>query len=288
MNYYGVLMLIVLFIGATAYGLYRLRLHRKRQHLARIDTLSLSRTEETILSTLPHYRNLSFAEQEKVRRLVLRFVHTKTFEGIGIEVTEEMTFIIAFYACLLLLHKKAPLPYPEITTILIYPDAIVYEQQRNDGGIVTDEVSEIDGQAADDTVIITWDAAFEEATLQQEANLILHEFAHVIDAMDGEIDGIPPLEKTEAEAWMKTFDPIFDELDRRVHSTEDLGTYDFFGEDAATDEAELFAVATERFFGVPKEFAETFPDLYECFRKFYGFDAARTFTPEGQSATRIC
>lgn len=280
MNYYGALFLIIVLLGIMAYALSFLHHRRNRRRLAWIDTLVLSPQDKAVLFHLPHYPRLSDAERREVERNILRFVHTKTFEGIGIDITDEIRFVIAFYACLLLANKNVPIPYPEITTILIYPDAVLYEQQRNEGGIVTDEVAEIDGQAADGTVIITWNAAYEEATMQQESNLILHEFAHVIDAMDGEIDGIPPLHRSEAEAWMETFDPVFNELDRRVLGGIALETYDLFGEDAATDEAELFAVATERFFGVPEEFAEFFPKLYASFVKFYGFDAARKFATE--------
>lgn len=34
-------------------------------------------------------------------------------------------------------------------------------------------------------------------------NGIIHEFAHEIDFMDGEIDGVPPLERSKYDSWTK-------------------------------------------------------------------------------------
>jgi MtfA peptidase len=191
MNYYSALFWIIVALGGVSATFFTLRHLRRVRRLNRIDTLPFRIEYETILASTPHFPHLSAPDQQTLRRRILRFIHTKEFVGIGIDVDEEMRVLIAFYASLLLIHKNAPLPYPHLETILIYPDSVIIEQNRNEGGIITNEEVAIDGQSADGTVVITWDAARAEALEMGDYNLILHEFAHEIDFMNGEIDGIP-------------------------------------------------------------------------------------------------
>lgn len=278
MNYYAALFLIISALAGVSLLFLFLHRRRRKRLMERIEALPFPTEFDAILSRLPHHGYLEEREREAIRRLILRFVHTKNFVGIDLVVTDEMRVIIAFYACLLLLRHHAILPYPDLGTILIYPDSLLIEQQRNRGGIVTSEEVEIDGQSADGTIVITWDAAYREALLRGEDNLILHEFAHELDFMNGEGDGVPPMEASLVDRWTDVLDEAFDELCARVRDERDMGIYDLFGPDAAHDESEFFAVATERFFGVPTEFADHFPELYDQFRRFYGIDAADIFS----------
>lgn len=278
MNYYEALFWIVFASGSIAFALVVLyRLHSKKA-LERIDSLPFPASYEAILAQTPHFGSLSDPDQEALRRAVVRFIHTKKFIGIGIEVNDEIKVLIAFYACLLLLRKNAPLPYPGLSTILIYPDSVVIEQNRNEGGIVSSEETAIDGQSANGTVVITWDAARSEALALGPDNLILHEFAHEIDFMDGEIDGIPPMEEERYDTWVEILDGEFDTLNALVLDGAELGKYCLFGIDAAQDEAEFFAVATERFFGESAAFKEDFAELYDQLKTFYGIDTAELFS----------
>lgn len=277
MNYYGALLWIVTVTGALFFAFVLLHRLRRHKRWKAIDSLPFPDSYTTVLLRSHHYRRLPRKERDAVQRSILHFIHTKEFIGIGIGVNDEMKVLIAFYACLLLLRKHAPVPYPDLATLLIYPGSVVIEQNRNDGGIVTSEEVAIDGQSANGTVVITWDAARSEAFTMSPGNLILHEFAHEIDFMNGEIDGIPPMKTEHSKRWIEVFDREFDALCNLVEENADLGRYALFGPDAALDEAEFFAVATERFFGEPVLFKEHFPDLYERFRIFYGIDTAEVF-----------
>lgn len=277
MNYYAALFWIVLALGSSAFAFFWLYRYRHDRALKAIDTLPFPDRYEMILARTPHFLRLAPDDRESLRRSVMRFIHTKEFVGIGIGVDDEMRVLIAFYASLLLLRKNAPLPFPGLSSILIYPDSVVIEQNRSDGGIVTDEEVAIDGQSANGTVVITWDAARSEAFTMGPDNLILHEFAHEMDFMDGEIDGVPPMDKKYYDGWVDVLDSEFDMLDTLVRANAPLGKYDLFGPEASLDEAEFFAVATERFFGESAVFRENFPALYNQFSIFYGIDTAELF-----------
>lgn len=278
MNYYEALFWIIVALGSIAFALAVLHRFRRRKVLERIDNLPFPDSYEAILAQTPHYGRLSDPDQEALHRAITRFIHTKEFIGIRTDVNDEMKVLIAFYACLLLLRKNAPIPYPDLSTILIYPDSVLIEHNRAEGGIHTSEEVAIDGQSANSTVVITWDAARNEALTMGPDNLILHEFAHEIDFMDGEIDGIPPMDEYHYDAWVEILDKEFDTLDALVHDEAELGKYCLFGHDAAQDEAEFFAVATERFFGKSAVFKEHFADLYDQLRTFYGIDTAELFS----------
>lgn len=225
-----------------------------------------------VLSRIPHYKNLSAEEKEKIERSILLFMHTKTFTGVKMDVTDEMKVVIAFYACLLLLHIKTDNCYDNLKTIILYPAPVVLDSVRNNGGIYTKEDFVIDGQSANDTVVLVWHDARYEAYHLRHDNVIIHEFAHEIDFMDGEIDGVPPLERSKYDSWTKVLYEDFKKLNSVALKNREWGKYKLLGSYAATNEAEFFAVVTERFFESPHSLKRHFPELFNELKDFYRID----------------
>ena len=81
------------------------------------------------------------------------------------------------------------------------------------------------------------------------------------------------LEVSNYRRWSTVFSDAFDTLRRQKHSDRVtfLGTY------ALKNEAEFFAVCSERFFQAPKRLKSYFPELYEELRRFYKLDTADLF-----------
>ncbi len=96
-------------------------------------------------------------------------------------------------------------------------------------------------------------------------NTAIHEFVHLIDKLDGEIDGIPKvlLDKQYIIPWLdlmnKKIEEIYDEK-------SDINPY------GGTNNAEFFSVASEYFFERPKLLAKKHPDLYELLDKIFKQD----------------
>ena len=193
MTYFSALLLLFGGLGAVLFGIYLLYDLRNRQLLHKIDSLVFPDSYKKILSKTPHYPKLSMQDQKKLQRSILRFIYTKDFVGVGLEVTDEMKVVIAFYACLLLVHKETESCYEELKTIIVYPHAVIVKEVKSAGGIFTKEQFVIQGQSANDTVVITWHEAKKEAYHLRHNNVIIHEFAHEIDFMDGYLDRVPPL-----------------------------------------------------------------------------------------------
>ena len=273
-TYYLNLLLFVSFLGLTVLGYWIISGYRQKQKLQRIAAMPFKDEDRKLLSHIKHYQALNSEEKEKIERSILRFTHTKEFVGAQTEVTEEMKVVIAFYACLLLLHIKTENCYDNLKTIIIYNHPVMIDKVQNNGGIFSKEQFLIDGQSANDTVVIIWHDAKREAYHPRKENVIVHEFAHEIDFMDGEIDGVPPMERSKYHEWTNVLYKEFQKLNSVALKNRDWGDYSFIGEYAATNEAEFFAVLSERFFESPGSLKKKFPDIYNELKDFYGIDPA--------------
>jgi len=276
MEAYYYLRLIVFFLltGSAVFVLQWWFQYRKRRMLARIDQMPFPESYRSVLFKTPHYGHLSIEEKEKIERSILRFIHMKEFIGVKMRVTDEIKVIIAFYACLLLLHIETENCYDNLRTVIIYPSPVVIDSIRNNGGIFTKEDFVIDGQSANDTVVLVWHDAKHEAFHLRHENVIIHEFAHEIDFMDGEVDGVPPLERSKYHAWTEVLYRDFKKLSHVLETERDWGKYKLLGSYAATNEAEFFAVVSERFFESPHSLKHHFPELYAQLKAFYKVDPA--------------
>ncbi len=96
-------------------------------------------------------------------------------------------------------------------------------------------------------------------------NTAIHEFVHLIDKMDGTVDGIPEvlLEKQYVIPWI---DMIERKLEEIVKGKSDINPY------AATGREEFFAVLSEYFFERPRLLKKKHPELYEMLEEIFDQD----------------
>jgi len=262
-------------MGAFALGLYFLLKLREDERINKILKQPFPDEYKEYLRRIELYRNLPTEDKERIQKSILLFIHTKEFRGVHIDVSEEMKVLIAFHACLLLLHSKIRGCYDQLKTIIIYPSAVAIDNIRTNGGIYAKEKFLIDGQSAGDTVVLIWHDAKREVYHPRHDNVIIHEFAHEIDFMDGVADGVPPIENSKYHQWVETFFKEYQKLENVFEKNRDIGKYKLLGEYATTNEAEFFAVVSERFFESPNALRKKFPNLYKELKEVYGFDPAR-------------
>jgi len=88
-----------------------------------------------------------------------------------------------------------------------------------------------------------------------DGNVGVHEFAHLLDMSDGEVDGSPDyyLDDGLAGPWMRLVQAEIRKIIQGQSLLDDYG---------ATNEAEFFAVATEFFFFRPEAMKEEHPKLF--------------------------
>ena len=105
------------------------------------------------------------------------------------------------------------------------------------------------------------------ANESDKQNVGVHEFIHLLDKEDGEIDGIPAtlLDKKFAVPWLEL---IRKKTDRIRKGKADINPY---GE---THEREFLAVTGEYFFERPQLLQTNHPELYDLLAKAFNQDTA--------------
>src|SRR5882762_871375 len=231
-----------------------------------------------VQDNVPLAHALSSDERERLLRLVQMFLTDKHFEGCGgLTLTEEMKVTIAAGACLLLLHLEG-LCYPTLRTVLVYPHGFVPKLARSPAtGEVAPPPARLMGESwGDGVVVISWDDTVRGARNPADGeNVVLHEFAHQLDAEDGVTDGAPILPPSALRTWGGVLSEEYEQLRRDAAHARPSALDDY----GATHEAEFFAVATETFFEKPVQLEREHPALYAQLQKFYRQDPARRVPP---------
>ncbi len=242
----------------------------RRRRRARAFAQSLPASMQAAINrNVPITRALPAPLTRRLEGLVLSFLREKSFVGCnGLQITDEIRATIAAQACLLLLGRAGH--YDDLRSILVYPGAFwVEDEVHDDDGLVTRRRRELSGEAWDSQrIILSWEDVAE--TAQQPAdgyNVVLHEFAHYLDA---EGRGLAAGGGGTLEAWHAKLSAEFEALCDVV----DRGEATFLDPYAAEDEVEFFAVASEEFIECSAELRTAHPALYHLLRDFYGTDPA--------------
>jgi len=223
---------------------------------------------------VPLSERLPGADRSRLLRLAQLFVRDVPMEGCGgLELTDEIRVTIGATASLLLL--KLPYPrFPRLRRVLVYPDTFVPVRIGAYSGPNVQEVPvpELGEAWRDGIVVLSWrDVLRGNADPGDGRNVVLHEFAHVLDHEDGAADGRPILDSAQAKLTWGTV--MRGEFERQRLATE-RGEDTLLDPYAATNRAEFFAVATETFFEAGALMRAHLPALYEQLRRFYKQDPA--------------
>jgi len=208
----------------------------------------------------------------KLRELALLFLAEKEFTGAhALEVSDEMRVSIAAQACLPVLELGLDW-YAGWRGIVVYPgDFRVRREEMDEDGVVHEWQDELAGEAMPGgPVVISWDAAAHDPLI----NVVIHEFAHKLDMLNGTADGVPPLHAgMDRAAWKRAFAEAYEGFCDSV----DRGRDTWLDPYAAEHESEFFAVVSEAFFREGSATRRRYPDLYDQLKLFYRQDpAART------------
>lgn len=224
-----------------------------------------------VLRGLPFYRQLDARGQARIRDDLRVLVAEKAWEGCGgLELTDEIRVTIAAQASLLLLNLEHEY-YPGVTSILVYPSGFRSMAKAGPDGVVRPGAHHLGEAWSSGPVVLAWDASRHGAYDPDDGhNLVLHEFAHKLDLLDGLADGTPPLARDDLRAWVATMSAEFAAL-RAAAAGGRATVLDRYG---ATNVAEFFAVATECFFERGAALRARHGELYACLRDYYQQDPA--------------
>jgi Mlc titration factor MtfA (ptsG expression regulator) len=218
-------------------------------------------------SALPLLDRLPDNDRQRLRELAILFLHQKSFSGAhGLDVTEEMMLLIALQACLPILNLGIEW-YRDWVTVIVYPAGFAPERTEVDEyGLVHRVKRPLSGEAWQrGPVILSWEAT-ENAGVLDGSNVVIHEFVHKLDMLNGAANGFPPLHENMIPSdWSEVFTAAFDDFQRKRRHGIDTGIHDY----AATSPAEFIAVLSEVFFEKPQTLLQAYPEVYNKFKSFF-------------------
>ena len=228
------------------------------------------------LARFPFLAQRSAADVLRLREMSTLFLAAKEFSGAhGLQVDDAMAVAIAAQACLPVLELGLAW-YDDFVGIVVHADgAIAQREFTDDDGVVHQYEEELSGEAMHGgPVMLSWrDVAESGESAEFGYNVVIHEFAHVLDMRDGLADGVPPLaDRAAREAWLQVLEAEYAAFCACVDADQDtlLDPY------AAEAIEEFFAVACEVFFVAPRDLLSEHPPLYDLLRDFFRQDPAAT------------
>lgn len=229
----------------------RIRRNRLRRRPLPAAWLKIVDAQLTYVRKMPADVRERFLEHLKV------FALEKEWVGVGgLTVTDEMKVVIAGAAARLSVNLDLHV-YDDLGTVVIHPGVL----EKRDDGAVTGMAHRLG------SIALSWAHVKQGLRAADDGHdVALHELAHVLDVADGDFDGTPELERpAEVHEWARAFSAAYLRV-KRQSARHVLRDY------AGTNEAEMFAVATEVFFEKPRQLHKREPALYAALVRFYGHD----------------
>jgi MtfA peptidase len=206
------------------------------------------------------YAMLDEDGQKKFEDRFRKFLSSVKITGANAEV-EDLDRVLVAAAATIPVFNIPDWEYINLREVLIYPGSFNtdFDQQGSERMI-----SGMVGTGAMENVMILskWELRQGFIDAGSKRNTAIHEFVHLVDKMDGSLDGVPALllERKYIAQWEKLLETTMDAVRR---GASDIDHY------AATSPVECFAVISEYFFEQPEMFATTHPELNEMLKRVF-------------------
>ena len=229
------------------------------------------------------YELLDASEQERLRQDVRVFVTEKNWEGVyGLEMTDEVKVTVAAQACLMVLGQNVSW-FDRTASVLVYPDAYSVPERRQleGGGVIEGESDRLGEHWYRGAIVLSWPDVLEGGRREaRDRNLVIHEFSHEIDSLNGRsVDGTPPMpDSATATRWETVMSREYERLSRACRAGE-ATLLDCYGTE---NRGEFFAVASEVFFQDPVRLMRRHPEMYELMCAAYRQDPAARVLRRGR------
>ena len=222
---------------------------------------------DSAIERLPILHGLTADERTRLREAASLFIHDKTFSAAGgADVDAATRHLIALQACLLTLNLGED-SYHGWSEIILYPEEFLRDfEEIDDAGVVHRSRDILAGESWHGGPLVLSLADVAASGQADGINVVLHEFAHKLDMLNGDANGFPPLHRgMDAAAWARDFSTAYEDLCARVDAGEDTAIDPY----ATYDPAEFFAVLTEVFFETPDLLDAEYPAIYRQLQQFY-------------------
>lgn len=258
-------------------GLFDFIRRRRRERILRGKPLDDRAWEEAI------GRRAIFGFLDEDRRARLRdyatiFAREKQFllsegpDGERRELDERDLALLSAMACLPVLELGID-RYRGWSSIVLRPGGFAVPRSDWDGaGAVSDYEEDSAGLVLETGTVVLSLEDVREGGLGSGYNVVIHEMAHKLDELNGDLDGQPDLDPGRGLGrgeWAQAFRAAYESFSsgkRRRRARPSIDPY------AAEDPAEFFAVCCEHFFETPFRLRSAFPAVYALLARYFMMD----------------
>jgi len=227
---------------------------------------------QSAVAELPVLQSLDADECKRLRELATLFLYRKqVMAAEGCRLSEKVRLKIAAQACLPVLNLGLEC-YSGWVSVIVYPDEFVPGHEYIDeAGVVHIDRAPMIGESWQHGPVILSAADVEHAGAVDGVNVVIHEFVHKLDMLNGNADGFPPLHRgMSAAAWAQSFTEAYEDFCGKL----DAGVVTAIDPYAGESPAEFFAVISEVFFEKPQTVLAEYPQVYRQLAVFYRQDPA--------------
>jgi Mlc titration factor MtfA (ptsG expression regulator) len=243
---FGLIVLIILFV-------FRISIAK--------EPISLPDNYKDLLNDyVKFYRQLDEEAKEQFEKRVEHFLSAVKITGVN-AVVEDLDLLLIASGAIIPVFAITDWQYINLHEVLLYPGA--FNEDFDQGGSDRPIAGMVGTGAMQHVMIITkWQLRQGFINDHDARNTAIHEFVHLIDKMDGTMDGVPEiiLERKYTDRWKNMMDSTIRQMKNHGSDIDMYGT---------TNPAEFFAVISEYFFEQPDLLKTNHPELYEMLGRIY-------------------
>ncbi|MGJ8685161.1 MAG: zinc-dependent peptidase [Nonlabens sp.] len=218
--------------------------------------------DELLLEYVPYFKKLEPRERLFFKLRMQAFLDEIEVETIDMEPTELDALLIAASA-IIPVFQFPDWHYTNLKIVILLPEHFNEDLEFEGHGNGRRIFGMVGTGKWNHKMILSKEAlyhGFKNDT--DKLNTAIHEFVHLIDKMDGTIDGIPNvlLHQANVIPWINL---MHKEMERINKDKSDIRNY------GGTSQIEFFAVAAEYFFSRPKLMKRKHPDIYQMLSKCF-------------------
>ncbi len=253
------LFLFAVFIAFLAYNLKKKKI---------VEPVAFTNGYRAVLAdNVVYYNQLPDADKVKFENRMQQFLSQVKITGVGTAVTlEDRVFVAA--SAIIPIFAFSNWQYNNLHEVLLYPES--FNQEFNTGNEQAKPVLGMVGNGALQQVMILSQPSLREGFTNKthKENTGIHEFVHLIDKTDGDVDGMPEnlLDKQYLMPWLDLMNKSIKEI---LAGESDINPY------GATNKAEFLAVVAEYFFERPDLLQAKHPELYLLLEQVFKQDPAK-------------
>lgn len=206
------------------------------------------------------YRRLNEEDKKQFEAKLEKFLGAVKITGAGAEV-EDLDRILIGAAAVIPVFFIHDWEYINLREVLLYPghfntDFEQHGDERNIAGMVGT------GALQNVMILTKWELRQGFIDAASNRNTAIHEFVHLVDKMDGTLDGVPEilLPRKYVPRWQALLQQTMNDIRRGVSDIDAYG---------ATSPVECFAVIAEYFFEQPEAFRFNHPELEEMLQRIF-------------------